>query len=429
MRSVILTLFRSFTPLKYPNFRIYIGGQAISLIGTWLQATAQAWLVWQLTGSEAALGVVTMLNFLPLLFLGPWAGVWADRLDRRKLLIGTQLGAMSLAFILAILVQTNTVQLWHVFVLSTLLGVINALDLPAQQAFLGDLAGMGEVRKAVNLNAMLLQVSRSLGPVFAGFLIAKLGNAPAFWINGLSFLAVVLSLLALRSNQVRKASSDAKPLAQIADALRFLRTQPRLIDMFFFTTLMTFFFWSVILNLLPPIADKILHGNAETLGTLQAASGTGALFGVLLVVPLAQAAQRSGLILGGMALWAGLWLFVFSLSQTLAFSFLTLFLASVSVPVIFTMVLGMVQVMAPADMRARLLSLFVMLSFGLQPIAAIGVGALAEYFGVQPVIQFNATMIIIGTIAILAVRADLRRWIVSFAPAAMPVIIEAGSTN
>src|SRR5690348_9486025 len=176
MTSVLSTLRGSFAPLRFPNFRIYLGGQAVSLIGTWLQVTAQAWLVWTLTGSEAASGIVAMLSALPFLLFGPWAGVIAERTDRRKLLIGTQISAMILAFVLAFLVQTRTVQIWHVFpiwtqpvneinwgiqvsivqiwhvyILSFLLGVVNTLDVPTQQTFLGDLSGTGEILKAVNL--------------------------------------------------------------------------------------------------------------------------------------------------------------------------------------------------------------------------------------------------------------------------------------
>src|SRR5262249_35057421 len=150
----------SFTPLRLPNLRIYLIGQAISLLGTWMQVTAQGWLVWELSHSEVALGIVSMLGSLPLLLFGLWAGVWADRLDRRKVLIGTQAVAMILAFILAALVWTNTVQLWHVYVLSFLLGCVTALDFPAQQAFLGDLASMTNVRKAIILNAMIFQIGR-----------------------------------------------------------------------------------------------------------------------------------------------------------------------------------------------------------------------------------------------------------------------------
>ncbi|HEX2620021.1 MAG TPA: MFS transporter, partial [Phototrophicaceae bacterium] len=326
-------------------------------------------------------------------------------------------GAMLLAFIMAFLVQFHLVLLPHVFLLAAGLGIVNALDLPAQQTFLGDLTGMGEVRKAINLNATMLQFSRVVGPVIAGFLIAKIGNAPAFWLNGISFLAVILSLMAVRSQQVRGNVSHAHPLTQIMDAFRFLRTQPRLQDMFFFMGLMTLFYWSIVLNLLPIVATKVLGGDASTLGTLQAASGAGAMIGILLIVPLAHTARRSGLVLGGSALWVGVWLSGFAASHVLWLSFLTLFAATLAAPVIFTMAIGTTQVMAPPDMRARLISLFTMISFGLQPLAALAVGTLAEWFGVLPIIQFNAIMIILGAGAILLVRTELRHWTVMQTPA------------
>ena len=181
--NIASTLRESFSPLKIRNFRIYLGGQAISLVGTWLQMTTQGWVVWELSHSATALGLVAMLGSLPILLLGPWAGVWADRLDRRKLLIASQAGAMLLAFVLALLTQTGLVQLWHVYLLSALLGIITAIDIPAQQAFLGDLSGMAEIRKAVNMNITMLQVSRILGPALAGIIIASMGAAMAFWLN------------------------------------------------------------------------------------------------------------------------------------------------------------------------------------------------------------------------------------------------------
>jgi len=158
--NVGTTLIENFSPLRIRDFRVYLLGQAVSLVGTWLQVTAQGWVVWVISQSPSQLGIVAMLATLPILLLGRWTGVWADKLDRRKLLIATATSAMVLAFILATLVQTSRIQLWHLYILSLLLGIVTAVDLPAQQAFLGDLSGMGEVRRAVNLNTMIVQASR-----------------------------------------------------------------------------------------------------------------------------------------------------------------------------------------------------------------------------------------------------------------------------
>jgi MFS family permease len=423
--GIVSTLRSSFSPLRIPNFRIYLGGQAVSLIGTWLQATAQGWVVWELTKSSAALGVVNMLGTLPILVLGLWTGVWADRFDRRKLLIGTQIGAAILAITLAVLVQTNSVQIWHVYILSTLLGVITALDMPAQQAFLGDLSGMSEIRKAVNLNGMIIQVSRLVGPALAGFVVAQLGAAPAFWLNGLSFLAVVVSLLAVRSNQI-KSTSEVKPLRQAWEGIQFVRTQPRILDLYIFAGMVVFFVLSIVLSQLPAVADTVLKGEADTLGALMSASGAGALFGVLFVVPLTQAQPRSGLVLGAASIWMSIWLLLFSVSTTLPIAMLTLLMGSIGAPTVLTLALGLVQLMSPPAMRARLLSLFTIVSFGLQPIASLLVGYSAEHFGVQTAIRINAVLLLAGAIIMLVFRSELRRWRVNLSTSAQPAPVSEG---
>ncbi len=186
--SLLQTYTHSFSPLKNRNLRIYLGGQAISMLGTWMQVAAQSWVVWELTQSESALGIVVMLNSIPLLVLAPWAGGIADRFNRRSILLVTQGIAMVLAFVLAILIQRGLIEIWHIYLCSLLLGVISALDFPAQQAFIGDLSGMGQVRQAVTLNIMALQVGRMIGPFIAGILLKSVGNASSFWINGFSFL-------------------------------------------------------------------------------------------------------------------------------------------------------------------------------------------------------------------------------------------------
>src|SRR5574341_413288 len=415
MRIKLLhTFFASFSPLRNRNFAIYLSGQAVSLVGTWLQMTAQGWVVWVLTNSAASLGIVAMFSSLPLLVLGPWAGAWADRLDRRKLLIATQSAAMLLAFSLALLVQTKTIQVWHVYTLALLLGAVTALDVPAQQAFLGDLTGMGQVRKAVNLNAMILQASRIAGPAIAGLVIGALGAAIAFWLNGLSFLAVIASLTVVRVYQVRKPSSG-NPLCEFASALRYVRRQPRLLDLLFFVTLFTFFGLSAF-NIFPAVASQVLHGDAQTLGLLMSASGLGALIGVVFIVPFAQALRRAGVVVGSAVLWMGFWFMVFSQSSWLPLSLATVFLLSLGAPTVFTMALGLLQIMAPPDMRARLLSLFVMVGFGLQPIASMWMGYSAQLLGPPTAILLNGALMFAGAALMLLWRGELRMWRISPQP-------------
>ena len=415
--NVASTLLESFSPLRIRDFRVYLGGQAISLVGTWLQVTAQGWAVWVISRSTSALGIAAMLSTLPILLLGRWTGVWADRLDRRRLLIATATGAMVLAFILAVLVQTSLLQLWHLYLLSALLGIVTAIDLPAQQAFLGDLSGMGQVRRAVNLNTMIVQLSRMVGPAMAGFVIASLGTATAFWLNGLSFVAVIASLLAVRSNQVRTARSDSSA-GGFGEGLRFVAGQPRIQDLMIFVVLITFLVFPV-LNILPAFATDVLRGDAQTLGILLASSGAGALTGTLFVVPIAQTIRRTGVVVGTAVVWMGVWAIIFSTTTWLPLSAISMFFVSLGAPAVFTMVNGLLQFLAPPEMRARLLSLLLMVSFGLQPFASLLIGYSAELLTTPVAIEINGVLLLMGAGAMFALRPRLLQWEVS------PVVGEA----
>ncbi len=400
----------SFSPLRIPNLRVYLGGQAISLIGTWMQVTAQAWVVWDLSGSTSALGVVAMLGSLPILLLGPWTGVWADTLDRRRLLVASQTTAMALAVTLAVLVQTGLIQVWHVYILATLLGIVTALDMPAQQAFIGDLSGMSQVRQAVVTNNMIFQVSRMIGPALAGLVVARLGAAMAFWVNGASFLAVIASLLVVRANQIRRAGIGN--LTGFSEALRFIQGHPRIQDLIAFTVIVAFFGISVM-SILPAVSTQALHGKADVLGLLMGASGAGALAGVLVVVPLAQQVRRTGLVVGGAVIWTGLWLVIFSYSTWLPFSVFSMFAGGMAFPMVLTTANSTLQILAPPDMRARLLSTLLMVTFGAQPIAALMVGYSAQFLGPLSAVRANGLLMAAGAAMLLVLRPTLRGWEVS----------------
>jgi len=392
-----------------------MSGQALSLIGTWLQITAQSWVVWELSQSEAALGLVSMFGALPILFFGLWFGVLADRFNRRLLLIFTQAGMMLLAFTLAFLVQFNLVQLWHVYILSALLGIFSALDFPTQQAFLGDLSGMSEVRKAVNMNAMFLQASRMFGPALAGWVISAWGAAIAFWLNGASFLAVIASLIGVRAHQVRRSGIGTSVLADLRESVRFLRSQPRIQDLLTLSICITLLALSLI-NMMPAYAAENLGGDAETLGYLLAASGAGAFFTVIILMPLAQSRKRVGLIMSLSVVSAGSWYFALAFVHWLPLALLCMFAAGASMPMVVAMALGLIQVLTPLEMRARLISLFTMVSFGLQPVGSLLTGAAAERFNLSTVMIINGTLLILAGLGMIFLRKGLRQWQVQPAP-------------
>lgn len=415
--SLLQTYTRSFSPLKNRNLRIYLGGQAISLLGTWMQVAAQSWVIWELTQSEKALGIVVMLNSLPLLLLAPWAGGIADRFNRRFLLIATQAIAMLLAFALAFLIQTGLIQIWHIYLCALILGIISAVDFPAQQAFIGDMSGMGQVRQAVTLNIMALQLARMIGPALGGFLLKAVGNSISFWINGLSFLVVIISLMFVKSQQAAHKGGSAR--GQFRETVDFLRKQPRMIDLMIFASLVTFFGLSIF-NILPAVADHVLNGDSQTYGLLFGASGAGALVSTLFLLPLSQAAKRIGLIVVGAAAWMGTFFLLLSQSTWLSLSMASIFFISLGAPLVLTTGLGVMQLMAPMDMRARIISLFTMLTFGLQPISSLFIGYSAESLGVQNAILINALCLISGAALMFLFRNGLRQW--ELKPTVEPII-------
>lgn len=400
-------LRETFAPLQNRNLRLYLGGQAVSLIGTWMQSAAQSWVVWRLTGSEAALGTVAMLATLPVLLLGPIAGSLADRWDRRKILIYTQTLAMVLAFVLSALVLTGVVQIWHVYLLALLLGCLTALDMPSAQAFIGDMAGTDLVRKAVVINGMIVQVSRILGPAVAGLVVRAIGEGPAFFFNGVSFIGVIASLFVVRAGQAHGPGGQRKG-GTFIETVRFAVSQPRVLDLMVFTALITFFGFSNG-TILPAFATETLHGDAGLYGMIMSASGVGGLVSTFLVVPWAQRIRRTGVMLTVAVAWAGLFIALYSLTRVPWLAMVGWFFAGIPFPLVLTTNNGLLQVLAPGQMRGRLLTLYLMFSFGLQPIANLWVGLLAEYFGAPLTILVNGLAML--TIALLMLlRPGLLSW-------------------
>jgi MFS family permease len=326
---------------------------------------------------------------------------------------------MLLAFTLATLVQMKLVQIWHVFTLSAILGIFSALDFPTQQAFLGDLAGMGEVRKAVNMNAMFLQASRMIGPALAGWVIGSWGVATAFWLNGASFIAVIASLVAVRATQVRKPHTGNSVLGDLWEGMRFLRGQPRVQDLLILSICITLLALSMM-TMMPAFAAERLGGNASTLGSLLAASGAGALTSVVFIMPLAQSRKRVGLVMSLAVIWAGVWFLVLSVVTWLPMAMLCLFALSISLPLVVAMSMGLIQVLTPGEMRARLLSLFTMVSFGMQPLSALLVGGASERFGVARVSAINGTLLVLAGLGMIFLRKGLRQWQVNAIPVSAP---------
>ena len=273
-------LAMGFRALTHRNFQLFMSGQLISLIGTWMQNISQAWLVYQLTGSSLLLGVVGFSSQFPILLLGPVGGIVADRWNRHRVVIGTQAASMVLAFILAGLTLTGKIKVWEIITLSALLGCVNAFDIPARQTFLMDMVGREDLVSAIGLNSSMFNSARIIGPAIAGLLVASIGEGWCFFVNAVSYIAVIAGLLLMRLGPVVREETSASPLERVVEGFRFVRNTGPI-----FAPLLLLAIVSLVALpfsvLMPIFADRILHGGARGLGILMGATGVGAVLGAL----------------------------------------------------------------------------------------------------------------------------------------------------
>jgi len=394
-------LINNFTVLRKRDMRLYLGGNTISLLGDWMQQTAQSWVVWQLTHNATALGVVAFFSQLPFFILGPWVGVIADRYDRRRILLVTQFLIMSFAFTFAILLQTHILQLWHVYLLAFLLGAVSAFDVTAEQAFIGDIAGDGNIRKAIAVNNSLTQLTRLVGPALAGYLIGEVGAATSFWINGMTIIVVIICIRQVRARRLPAPSKEGG-FQQFREGWRFFIHHRTLRLILLFAATQAFFGFSVI-QLMPAIASIVLKGNADTLGQLLGAAGAGALIGILLVLPFLQRVKRACFAMGGALIWSGLWYVLFSFTHSLWLAMLCQCMCSLGAANVVTLCLGLAQELTPPHMRARIESVFFMIIFGLQPVASYLVGSGADRLGLETMVFVNGAVMVLIPSLLLAV--------------------------
>jgi MFS family permease len=389
----------NFSAFKIRGIRIYMTGQVFNLLGDWMQQTAQAWLVWELTHKATALGVVAFLSQIPYFIFGPWVGAFSDRFDRRKILLITQFMSMMLAMILAFMIQTNRITLPGVYILAFLLGTVTAFNVTAEQAFIGDIAGTKNIKKAVALNNTINQLTRLIGPAIAGWLIVVVGLAPAFWLNALSILISIGCIWMIHSG-LKPEKTKGSGLNQFFEALKYFRQQSLLRLIILFGAIQAFFGMSIV-QLLPAFTSVILKGNARTLGQLYGAAGAGALVGIVFVLPFVQKIKRSCVAVGSAVIWAGSWYILFSFCSSLSLAMLCQFMASLGASNVLTLSLGLSQELTPIPIRARIVSTFMMIIYGLQPIASWLVGMAADHFGIHTTMAINGSLMILLTTGLL----------------------------
>jgi len=406
--SLSASIRRTFSALSVYNYRVFWLGQLISLSGTWMQTIAQSWLVLQLTNSPSALGFVTMLQFLPITVMALFGGVLADRLPKHRVLIITQSSAAIQAGILAILVISHHVQLWHVYVLAFCLGVINSIDNPTRQAFVVELVGPDKLANAVALNSMLFNSARIIGPSIGGLMIGWLGTGGAFAANALSFLAVILGLLIMRTDEfVAVARSPrGRVLTQVAEGIKYAFSHSDILLVLLLMACLGIFGYNFTVML--PLIDKyILGAGPEVLGILTSAMGVGSVLAALAVAYAGKA--RVGVMLAG-ALIFSFSLLLVGVSRLYPLTLLGLFILGFASVTFSSNANTRLQLLAPDHLRGRIMSLYFLVFAGSTPFGGVIVGSLSALIGVSLTLQLMAIICLAGTlIAMLFVYICLQR--------------------
>ncbi|MFV9506401.1 MAG: MFS transporter [Oscillochloridaceae bacterium umkhey_bin13] len=388
--------------LQHRNYRLFFIGQLISLTGTWMQSVAQGWLVLRLTDSPAMLGLVAAAASLPVLLFSLPAGTIADRISKRKILLITQVVAMALALTLALLTLTGLVQVWHVMILALLLGLVNAFDAPARQAFTVEMVGREDLLNAIALNASVFNAARTIGPAVAGIVVALIGEGLAFTINGLSFTFVIAGLLMMRLPPFVRPPG-ARQGGQLRAGLRYIWGEPRVRALLLQAAAITLFCF-VHIPLLPAFARDVLGQGAAGLGALSAASGLGALTAALILANLGEEAPRGRLLTIAALIYPPL-MIGFTLVRDLPLAMLLLACAGWAGVSTMALTNTLIQSIVPNELRGRVMSVFTLLLMGLSPMGGMVAGLVAEAIGSVPVVVATSSLIgwmIIGTVAVRA---------------------------
>lgn len=404
--------------LRHRNFKLFFGGQIVSLVGTWMQRIAMGWLVYRLTNSPFMLGAVGFCGQIPIFLLAPVAGVFADRWDRRRVLIVTQTLAMVQALVLSMLVLTGAVAIWQIFFLSMFLGVINAWDTPVRQAFMIEMVEEKEdLSNAIALNSSMVNSARLLGPSLAGILIAALGEGTCFFLNGISYLAVIAALLAMNIISKAPPRHGARVWSGLTEGFHYAFGFAPIRSLLLLLALVSLMGMPYTV-LMPIFAKKILHGGPNTLGFLMGASGAGALAGAVYL-----AARKSVLGLGKIipiaASLFGLGLIAFSLSRLQWLSLLMMIVTG------FGMIVGMaasntvLQTIVEDDKRGRIMSFYTMAIMGMAPFGSLMSGFLASRIGAPETLLLGGTACLLGA-AVFATRLRALRKLVR------PIYVKAG---
>jgi len=405
---------RRFRAMRHRNFQLFIAGQLISLIGTWMQTTAQLWLVYKLTGSAALLGVFGFASQVPMLFLSSIGGYVGDRYDRHRGVIATQTISMILAFALAGLTLTKLLNEWELIVVEFLVGIVNAFDVPIRQAFLVHMVGKEDLPNAIALNSSIFNGARVAGPAIAGFAIAWVGEGWCFFLNGLSFVAVIVALLMMRIERREIKPSTDSPLRSFVQGFRFAMSDLPMRSALLLLSVLSLFGlqYSVFM---PIYAQDILKGNARTLGLLMSSAGIGAVLGAL---HFAARTHYKGLArwIAATSTTCSVCLILFSQAKTFWLCVAVLFVVGSAATSQMAATNTLIQNRVPDELRSRVMAVYATMFMGVQPIGALLAGGVAKRIGAPYTLTAFGSLVLLGSL-IFIVRVVMRLRETQAAPA------------
>ncbi len=390
--------------LRHRNFRLFFWGQLISLIGTWMQSLAQAWLVFTMTHSAFQLGIVTTFQYLPVLLLSLFAGVVVDRLPKRALLVATQVAFMAFAAVLGVLTVAGTVQLWQVYLIAALFGVVNAFDVPGRQAFMIEMVGKEDLLNGIALNSSIFNASRIFGPAIATLLIARAGTGACFIINAISFIAVIVGLGMMHVEHHARPATKARPFKQIAEGLGYVARNERIWMVFAMVGVISIFGIPTYTTLVPIIATNVLHAGVNGFGVISTTLGAGALVGAVLLAYVPPGPGRGQLHLIA-ALFYGLCLIAFGFMTSLLPAAIMIALVGFCVVSVNSSGNALIQEVTPNALRGRVMSVWGFTLIGLGPFGSFFAGSVAEAIGPQATIVISAAVCLVAAIFI-----NVRAW-------------------
>ncbi len=404
MPNIVRKIFAS---LRYRNFRLFWIGQAISLIGTWMQSIGQAWLILKITDSPFLLGLIGAAQYMPILVLSVFAGSIVDRFPKRYLIILTQTVMALLALILWVLTAKGIVTYWHIFILAAFLGLATSLDVPARQAFMINLVGRDSLMNAIALNSTTFNVARLIGPAIAGLLIAKVGIATTFLLNGISFIPVIIGLLMIDIDGLPGRSGKKNVLEDVKEGLVYIKNNSAVFNVLMLMLIVSLF--AINFNVVVPVYSKyVFHNNPEIFGLLMSSLGVGSIVGAILVaLGSSHSPNPVFLVMGGVILSA--FQMVIAFVTGLYPAMIVLFLIGFGAIIFTALSNTTIQLNTPDELKGRAMSVYSLVFMGVTPVGNLFIGGIADVIGIKTSIFIGGLLGLVPSIYYLRKFLKLKK--------------------